>query len=106
MRAGVADLEIELSSSGSEGAPSPTSSAGVSGERPDQFPPPLLWAELGLLLPAGSTVLPQAAASGSASGVGGGDGEGRQRGAHRGGARPSWHSGRWRWIGLTARRTN
>jgi hypothetical protein len=76
----VADLEIELSSPGSEGAPSPTSSTGVSGERPDQFPPPLLWAELGHLLPAGSTVLPQAVASGSASGVGGGNGEGRQRG--------------------------
>ena len=52
LHAGVADLEIELSSPGSKGAPSPTSSAGVSGERPDQFPPPLLWAELGLLLMA------------------------------------------------------
>ena len=80
LHAGVADLEIELSSPGSEGASSAVSSAGISGERPDQFPPPLLWAELGLLLPAGGTVLPQAAVSESASGMGGSDGEGRRRG--------------------------
>jgi hypothetical protein len=35
---GVADLEIGLASPGSEGAPSPASSAGASGERPDQSP--------------------------------------------------------------------
>ena len=38
LRAGVADLEIGLASPGSEGAPSPASSAGASGERPDQSP--------------------------------------------------------------------
>jgi len=35
---GVADLEIGLASPGSEGAPSPASSAGASGERLDQSP--------------------------------------------------------------------
>ncbi|RCV45371.1 hypothetical protein SETIT_9G448400v2 [Setaria italica] len=35
---GVADLEIGLASPGSEGAPSPASSAGASGERPDHSP--------------------------------------------------------------------
>jgi hypothetical protein len=37
----MADLEIGPASPGSEGAPSPASSAGASGERPDQSPPQL-----------------------------------------------------------------